>query len=128
MRFTIATLAIVLPALASACVQATPDKELRVETEPPADVSLCERMAEDFEMVVAEDSALRGRLYRVSHADRLISARGVSWGFRLIDEDPATACETTANGSSCAIEGPAEFHVESNAGRAVYQVRAGDRA
>ena len=114
--------------LLAGCVQATPDLVLRDETAPPMGVGLCQRMKDDFDMVLAGGSPLRGQLYRVSHADRLISAHGVSWGFRLEDDNPEETCVSTADGVTCTIEGPAEFRIQSNAGRAVYQVAAGDRA
>ena len=114
--------------LLTGCVSATPDMVLREEASAPAGPGLCERMAEDFDMVLAEGSILRGRLYRVSHADRMISARGVSWGFRLTDQNEEETCLNTANGATCEVEGPAELRIQSNAGRAVYQVRDGDRA
>jgi hypothetical protein len=116
--------------LLAACVQATPDKVLRVEGSAPLAPSLCQRMVEDFDMVLAEGSDLRGRTYRVSHANRAISSSGISvnWGFRLVDEDPAESCVSTAKGMTCEITGPAEFRVQSNAGRATYLVVAGDRA
>lgn len=128
MRLMFKVLAFGGVAVAAACVQATPETQLRLETVAPAGARLCERMAGDFDMVLVEDGALRGRLFRVSHADRMISARGVSWGFRLIDDDASETCESLPNGSRCAIEGPAEFRIQSNAGRATYIVRAGDRA
>jgi hypothetical protein len=115
-------------ALLAGCAQATPDKVLRVEGAAPLAPSLCERMAEDFDMVLAEGSALRGRTWRVSHADRLISARGVSWGFRLVDDIPEETCVNAANGVTCEVVGPAEFRVQSNAGRATYMVAEGDSA
>lgn len=117
-----------LALLASACVEATPDFVLRDETVAPTQGSLCTRMAHDFDMVLVEGTDIRGHLYRVSHADRMISARGVSWGFRLVDENPEETCVTEPNGVTCDIAGPAEFRVQSNAGRATYKVLSGDRA
>ncbi len=119
--------AVVAGLIAAACVQATPEKVLRQEA-VPGSRHLCERMAEDFDMVLAEGDVRSGRLFRVSHADRLLSAGGVSWGFLLRDEDPVETCATTAKGTTCEIRGPAEFEVRSNAGRASYQVIAGNRA
>jgi len=113
---------------AAGCVQATPDLVLRTETAAPVDASLCARMADDFEMVLVEGTPLRGHLYRVSHADRAISARGVTWGFRLIDDDPAETCAATTKGMTCDISGPAEFRVQSIAGRATYMLLSGERA
>jgi hypothetical protein len=87
-------------------------------------------MAEDFDMVLAEGSALRGQTWRVSHATRAFSSEGVgvSWGFRLNDQNPEETCNTTSNGMTCEITGPAEFRIQSNAGRATYMVAAGDGA
>jgi len=116
-----------LTALAG-CVKATPDKVLRVEAAAPAAPRLCERMAGDFDMVLAEASGMRGRLYRVSHADRMISGHGVSWGFRLVDANPEETCQSTAGGVTCEVVGPAELRVQSSAGRATYMVGEGDRA
>jgi len=113
---------------AAGCVQATPELELRMEIAAPAGATLCARMAEDFDMVLVEGTPLRGHLYRVSHADRMISARGVSWGFRLIDDNPAETCAATTGGMTCDITGPAEFRVQSNAGRATYLMLSGERA
>ncbi len=116
-----------LAALAG-CTQATPDKVLRVEGSAPLAPSLCERMAEDFDMVLAEGSRLRGETWRVSLADRAISARGVNWGFRLVDEDPAEGCVTEGRGVVCDVKGPSEFRVQSIAGTATYLVHDDDAA
>ncbi len=117
-------------AVLAGCAQATPNKVLRIEGSAPIAPPLCQRMVEDFDMVLAEGSALRGQTYRVSHANRAISKGGISvnWGFRLMDDDPAENCVTTAKGMTCEIVGPAEFRVQSNAGRATYLVAAGDHA
>lgn len=110
------------------CTKATPELVLRAETETPPYGTLCERMAEDFDMVLAGGSELRGRLFRVSHATRMISARGEAWGFTLIDENPEETCIETDDDVICAVRGPAEFRVQSSAGRATYRVKAGERA
>lgn len=126
-RVLLAAAAVAGMALAG-CTQATPDKVLRVEGSAPLAPSLCERMAEDFDMVLAEGSRLRGETWRVSLADRAISARGVNWGFRLIDEDPEEACVSEGRGMICDVQGPAEFRVQSIAGTATYLVHADDAA
>jgi hypothetical protein len=128
MTIRILIAAVAACAALAGCTKATPDKVLRVEGSAPVAPSLCARMAEDFDMVLAEGSALRGQTWRVSHADRLISARGVSWGFRLIDDLPEESCVNAANGVTCEVVGPAEFRVQSNAGRATYLVASNDRA
>lgn len=115
-------------AAVAACTKATPDKVLRVEGVAPLAPSLCERMAEDFNMTVAETSALRGTTWRASLADRFLSAKGINWSFRVDDEDPADACASTEGGMSCTIRGPATFSVRSEAGQATYMVAAADRA
>ncbi len=81
-------------------------------------------------MTPAEGSELRGTTYRVSLASRAFSKQGISvnWGFRLADQDPAENCVGAAKGMTCEITGPAEFHVQSNAGQATYLVAPGDRA
>jgi hypothetical protein len=111
-----------------ACTKATPEKVLRIEGSAPLAPSLCERMAEDYDMVVAETSALRGTTWRASLADRFLSARGINWAFRVDDEDPADACASAEGGMTCQIAGPATFSIQSEAGRATYMVVGGDRA
>jgi hypothetical protein len=128
--FARAVLASALIGLPLGACQATPDKILRIEGSAPLAPGLCRRMVEDFNMTPAEGSALRGTTYRVSLATRAFSQGGISvnWGFRLIDQDPAENCKSTARGMTCEITGPAEFRVQSNAGQATYLVAAGDRA
>lgn len=123
----LASAAVALAAV-SGCTKATPDKVLRVEGSAPLAPSLCERMAEDYDMVVAETSALRGTTWRASLADRFLSARGINWAFRVDDEDPADACTSAEGGMTCVIAGPATFSIQSEAGRATYMVAGGDRA
>jgi hypothetical protein len=110
------------------CVKATQDLVLRAENGAPGAGTLCERMAEDYDMVVAGGSELRGRLYRVSHARRMFSADWQAASFRLTDQNPAETCVQTNDTVICSIEGPAEFQVQSAAGRAVYLVAPGERA
>jgi hypothetical protein len=127
-RLILIAFAVAALAALSGCTKATPDKVLRVEGTAPLAPSLCERMAEDFDMTVAETSALRGTTWRASLADRFLSARGINWAFRVDDADPADACTSHEGGMSCAIVGPATFSIQSEAGKATYMVAQGDRA
>jgi hypothetical protein len=117
----------------AACQAATPDKVLRVEGVAPLAPSLCHRMVEDFHMTPAEGSDLRGYTYSVSLVSRAFSKGGigVNWYFKLSHQDASQgteSCKPTPKGMTCAIRGPAQFHVQSNAGQATYLVAAGDRA
>ena len=126
-----AALIAVLTGVASACVTATPELVLREEAEAdPTALHLCRRMSEDFDMRPSpvEGSAPVRLKHQANFADRLISGRGLSFGFTLTDEHTADLCVNVSNGVTCEVDGPATLEVRTAAGKATYHVNAGARA
>lgn len=116
-------------AFLAACASATPEKVLRNETSAAeAGPPLCERMAADFGMTVTGGDARVGREFSVSMLDTAFAARGLYFTFKVTDADPAQACLGQPKGMRCDLVGPARLEIQSNAGRAAYQLRAGEAA
>ncbi len=116
--------------IVSACQTATPERVLRDETALAAapERPLCQRMAQDFNMTVVDGNLLTGRVFQVNLIDTIVSARGVSFSLKLVDDRPEEDCTTSQSGVTCAVVGPATVLVRSNVGAATYVVAPGDAA
>lgn len=115
-------------AMSAACATATPDEQIRLETDDSQVAqSLCARMASDFDMALRDDE--EGPFYQAHFASRALDAGGaVTFTLGVDDGTGAQNCVNSAGGTVCAVSGPAEVRVQTLAGVAQYQVRAGERA
>lgn len=113
--------------LLAGCAAATPERVIRNEG-PGAGAgrSLCQRVADDFGMVVTGGDPAGGVEYSASQVETAIAGRGVTYAINLVRNSRPEACSNTSSGVVCTVVGPAELEIRSNRGWARYSVARGD--